>query len=115
LRGSLVGSCAERSGRFEAQGASRADSLYSLRPLFGRWTIKARVVQKSDIKTWSNARGEGKLFSVTFMDETGEIKATGFNEECDRFHNLLEENKVRRIIRLCLSGADLCIQRKRAD
>jgi len=35
-----------------------------------RWTIKARVTQKSDIKHWSNARGEGKLFSCTFMDET---------------------------------------------
>ena len=35
-----------------------------------RWTIKARVTQKSDIKHWSNSKGEGKLFSVTFMDET---------------------------------------------
>jgi ssDNA-binding replication factor A large subunit len=35
-----------------------------------RWTIKARVTQKSEIKHWSNSKGEGKLFSVTFMDET---------------------------------------------
>lgn len=36
----------------------------------GRWTIKARVSQRSDIKHWSNAKGEGKLFSVTLMDES---------------------------------------------
>lgn len=59
-----------------------------------RWTIKARVTQKSDIKHWSNQRGEGKLFSVTLMDETGEIRATGFNDAVDSFYNVLEEGKV---------------------
>lgn len=59
-----------------------------------RWTIKARVTQKSEIKHWSNQRGEGKLFSVTLMDETGEIRATGFNEAVDAFYNVLEEGKV---------------------
>ncbi len=59
-----------------------------------RWTIKARVTQKSDIKHWSNSKGEGKLFSVTFMDETGEIRATGFNDTVDNFYELLQEGKV---------------------
>lgn len=62
--------------------------------LTSRWTIKARVTQKSDIKHWSNQRGEGKLFSVTLMDETGEIRATGFNDQVDAFYNVLEEGKV---------------------
>lgn len=35
-----------------------------------RWTIKARVSAKSEIKHWSNQRGDGKLFNVTFMDES---------------------------------------------
>lgn len=35
-----------------------------------RWTICARVIAKSDIRRWNNARGEGKLFSVTFADES---------------------------------------------
>jgi replication factor A1 len=34
------------------------------------WTIKARVTAKSEIKHWSNQRGDGKLFNVTLMDET---------------------------------------------
>jgi replication factor A1 len=66
----------------------------SQRVLTLRWTIKARVTQRTDIKHWSNQRGEGKLFSVTLMDETGEIRATGFNEAVDSFFNVLEEGKV---------------------
>ena len=32
------------------------------------WTIKARVTSKGDIRTWKNARGEGKLFSCDLLD-----------------------------------------------
>ena len=69
-----------------------------------RWRIRARVTQKSSIRTWSNSRGEGRLFSVNFLDESGEIRATGFNEAVDKFYDMLEVNKVwwRE------SGADLC-------
>lgn len=35
-----------------------------------RWTIRARVTNKSGIRTWSNARGEGKLFSMEMVDES---------------------------------------------
>lgn len=59
-----------------------------------RWTIKARVTTKSDVRHWTNQRGEGKLFSVNLLDDTGEIKATGFNEAVDRLEPMLEEGKV---------------------
>ena len=62
--------------------------------IISRWTIKVRVTKKMDIRTWSNARGEGKLFCVHLIDESGEIKATAFNEQCDKFYDMLEENKV---------------------
>ena len=39
-----------------------------------KWTIKARVTHKSDIRRWSNARGEGHLFSFDLVDESGEIR-----------------------------------------
>ncbi|KAH7325979.1 replication factor-a protein 1 [Stachybotrys elegans] len=58
------------------------------------WTIKARVTYKSDIKTWHKPTGEGKLFSVNFLDESGEIRATGFNDQCDAFYDLLQEGSV---------------------
>ena len=44
--------------------------IKSLNPYQNKWTIKARAISKSAIKTWNNARGEGKLFSVTFVDES---------------------------------------------
>lgn len=66
----------------------------ALSPYQNKWTIKARVTLKTDVKHWSNARGDGKLFSVHLMDESGEIRATGFNDAVDRFYPILQENKV---------------------
>ncbi|KAF1438033.1 RFA1 protein, partial [Pygoscelis papua] len=59
-----------------------------------RWTICARVTQKGQIRTWSNSRGEGKLFSIELVDESGEIRATAFNDQADKFFPLIELNKV---------------------
>lgn len=69
-------------------------AIEGLSPYQNKWTIKARVIQKSDIKHWSNAKGEGKLFSLTLMDETGEIKATAFNQVVDELYDRIEEGKV---------------------
>ncbi|WVQ80670.1 hypothetical protein IAT38_002775 [Cryptococcus sp. DSM 104549] len=68
--------------------------IEGLSPYQNKWTIKARVVQKSDIRHYSNQRGDGKLFNVTFMDESGEIRATGFNDVVDNLYNLLDVGKV---------------------
>lgn len=60
-----------------------------------RWTIKARVVTKSDIRTWSNAKGEGSLFSVELLDSSGmDIKATMFKEYVDKYYNFLQVGSV---------------------
>lgn len=45
---------------------------------------------KSNIRTWSNARGEGKLFSMDLCDESGEIRATAFKNECDKFYDMIQ-------------------------
>ncbi|MCO5556037.1 hypothetical protein L7F22_009581 [Adiantum nelumboides] len=68
--------------------------IEALSPYQNKWTIKARVTTKSEIKQWHNQRGEGKLFSCNFLDESGEIKATGFNEQVDRLYPLLKEGHV---------------------
>lgn len=68
--------------------------IEGLSPFTHKWTIKARVTLKSDIKTWHKSTGEGKLFSVNLLDESGEIKATGFNDQCDAFYDLLQEGSV---------------------
>lgn len=68
--------------------------IEGLSPFTHKWTIKARVTLKSDIKTWHKANSDGKLFSVNLLDESGEIKATGFNAQCDDFYDLLQEGSV---------------------
>ncbi|KAM5352484.1 hypothetical protein ACJ41O_005207 [Fusarium nematophilum] len=75
-------------------GGSNIYPIEGLSPFAHKWTIKARVTSKSDIKTWHKATGEGKLFSVNLLDESGEIKATGFNEQCDAFYDRLQEGSV---------------------
>jgi len=61
--------------------------IEGLSPYQNNWTIQACVMQKSDIKTWSNAHGDGKLFDVTLMDDSGEIRATGFNAVVDDLYH----------------------------
>lgn len=68
--------------------------IEGLSPYSHKWTIKARVTSKSDIKRWHKASSEGRLFSVNLLDESGEIKATGFNDQCDMFFDLLQEGSV---------------------
>lgn len=60
-----------------------------------KWTIRARVTSKGDVRTWSNAKGEGSLFSCELLDSSGtDIRCTFFKEAVDKFYNLLEVNKV---------------------
>lgn len=68
--------------------------IEALSPYSHRWTIKARCTHKGEIKHWHNKNGEGKLFSANFLDETGEIRATGFNEQCDALYDVLQEGSV---------------------
>ncbi|KAK1995464.1 replication factor-a protein 1 [Colletotrichum falcatum] len=75
-------------------GSSNIYPIEALSPYAHKWTIKARVTQKSDIRTWHKPSGEGKLFSVNLLDESGEIKATGFNEQVDQYYDMLQEGGV---------------------
>ncbi|XP_061716011.1 replication protein A 70 kDa DNA-binding subunit [Cydia pomonella] len=80
--------------------------ISSLSPYQNKWVIKARVMSKSPIRTWSNAKGEGKLFSMDLCDESGEIRATAFRNEVDRFYDMLQVDKVYYISRCQLKTAN---------
>lgn len=83
-----------RGGVTKASSGLPVYPIEALSPYQNKWTIKARVSFKSDVKHWSNARGDGKLFSVNLLDESGEIRATAFNDAVDRFYPLLQEHGV---------------------
>ncbi|ETS61649.1 hypothetical protein PaG_04143 [Moesziomyces aphidis] len=92
--GKVGGGAAGRPGGSSVHAGMPIYPIEGLSPYQNRWTIKARVTSKSDIRHWSNQRGEGKLFSVNLLDDSGEIKATGFNDAVDRFYSMLQENHV---------------------
>ena len=52
-------------------GGTAFTPIANLNMYQSRWTIRARITNKSDIRTWSNARGEGSLFSIDVLDSSG--------------------------------------------
>lgn len=69
--------------------------IASLNAYQNRWTIKAKVSVRSDMRRWSNAKGEGKFFTVDLLDgQDGEIRAIAFNDQADQFYDLLEPGRV---------------------
>jgi replication factor A1 len=52
--------------------------------------IKARVTNKGPVKTWSNSKGEGKLFNMDLLDDSGEIRMAGFKDQVDAFYDMLK-------------------------
>ncbi|CAN0330016.1 replication protein A 70 kDa DNA-binding subunit-like [Lampetra fluviatilis] len=85
---------------------ARTFPISNLNPYQNRWTIRARITSKSDIRRWSNSRGEGRFFSIDLQDESGEIRAIAFNEECDKYYEQLQVNQVYYLSRGVLKAAN---------
>lgn len=68
--------------------------ISSLSPYKDRNVINARVTSKTEVKKWTNERGEGRLFSVSLLDSTGEIRLTCFNDAVDQYFDLLQVGKI---------------------
>ncbi|KAL4346267.1 hypothetical protein GQ457_17G019590 [Hibiscus cannabinus] len=80
--------------------------ISALNPYQGRWTIKARVTAKGELRRYNNARGEGKVFSFDLLDsDGGEIRVTCFNAVVDQFYNQIEAGKIYLISRGSLKPA----------
>jgi len=59
-----------------------------------KWTIKARVTNKAQLRTFSKGAGQGKVFSVDLLDAMGgEIRASFFNQAADKYFDVLEKGK----------------------
>lgn len=69
--------------------------LRELSPYNNKWAIKARVTVKGDKRKFTNQRGEGQLFSVDLIDESGgETRATFFGKAVDSWYDYLQHGKV---------------------
>jgi replication factor A1 len=99
VRASYPGSSATKSAGDGSRGSSASNTTFhpidSLNPYQNRWTIRARVTNKSDLRTYTNAKGPGKLFSIDLLDDAGgEIRGTFFNEGVDKYGELLQKDHV---------------------
>lgn len=71
----------------------------ALNPYTNKWTIRVRVVNKSDLRTVTTSKGSTSVFSMDLCDESGEIRASCWREAAERFHALAEVGKVYLIAR----------------
>lgn len=93
--------------------ARRVDGQFieikNLTSFLGRWVVKGRFINKGEPRTYSNQRGEGKLWSCELVDspdEGGTIRCTFFNKAVDKFYSLITENHVYIVSRGTLKPAN---------
>ncbi|XP_035219563.1 replication protein A 70 kDa DNA-binding subunit-like [Stegodyphus dumicola] len=68
--------------------------ILSLTPYHSKWTIKARIVYKTTLINYDNKQGNGKFISFVLLDETGDIRAVGFDNYAVELQSLLEINNI---------------------
>lgn len=54
-------------------------------------------VRVAAVRTYKNAKGEGRVGSIDMMDGSGDIKGTFFNDDCDKWMSTLMVNTVYKI------------------
>lgn len=98
------------------EAPSRIIPIAALNPYQGRWTIKARVTAKGELRHYNNARGDGKVFSFDLLDsDGGEIRVTCFNAVADQFYSLIEPGRVYMISKGTLKPAQKAFNHLRND
>lgn len=67
--------------------------INALNPYSNKWTIRARVTSKSEMKSWAKENSSGSFFSVELLDndETA-IKAMFWKDSSTKFFPLIEVN-----------------------
>lgn len=83
------------SQNFESKRAVCITPIEKLNMYNNNWTIQGRVTTKSIVKTWTNVKGDGSLFSIEILDAMDiNIRATFFNEAVETFYNTIEVSQI---------------------
>ena len=73
----------------------RTQPISSLNPYMGAWCVKAKLASKGNVRTFRNAKGEGKVMTVELVDEAGTaIQATVWKDAIDKYDEMLVVGKV---------------------
>lgn len=108
------GAPAQQQQQYRAQGGPvarneapcRICKIGDLNPYTTRWTIRARITNNLELRSYSNARGEGKVLGFELLDdEGGEIKAVCFGDVAVRFSEELRQGVVYEISKGQVSAA----------
>ena len=60
-----------------------------------KWTVKVRVISRSEIREWTKGDRQGRVCNADFADaEGGEIRAVAFNEFADALFASAEPGSV---------------------
>ncbi|KAL6624796.1 hypothetical protein ACP70R_032117 [Stipagrostis hirtigluma subsp. patula] len=87
--------CSDRSHVSMTETPYCITPISALNPYQTRWTIKARVTSKTNLRHYDNARGPGKFFSFDLLDaQGGEIRATCFNLQAGQYFDQIVVDKV---------------------
>lgn len=71
--------------------------ISSLNSYLSNWSLIVRITTKAPIRQFQGSR-PGKLFSIIMRDKNNsEIKGTFFNQEADKFENVVHEGKIYRV------------------
>ena len=74
---------------------SKVCPIAHLTPYLPQFVIRGRITSKTVVKNYKHKNGsDGKLFSFDVTDDSSEIRITGFNNECDKYWDLIQKDLV---------------------